>query len=105
MAKKKIEQIVEEQAEVSVSETVEATVDEVSEPVEETVEEVISEPVVDAEPAPIRADFVVIRAEAGDSYLSIAERHGGGRDLAEAIAKKNGHAPVRQGVKLIVPVV
>lgn len=87
--KKTVEEIIDEQAEI---------------PEEILVETPEIHVIETAIPEDVRPEFQTIRAEAGDSYVSIAERLGGGRELAEIIAKKNRNAPIAKGTKLIVPV-
>lgn len=88
MANKSVRTIVEEQAEAPES-TVEETAEETPVHVFEATEEVI---------ASAQGD-ITIRAEVGDSYLSIAERYGVN---VRKLAADNENTPVRTGTRIII---
>jgi LysM repeat protein len=90
-SKKSAETLVAEQAETPVVETVE-------EPLEAPVEvapDIV--PAVIADPAERPSS---VRALPGDSYVSIAERHGVN---AYELIELNSHSPISTGTKVLLP--
>jgi hypothetical protein len=88
--------------------TVDEPVVEEVETIEAPIVEPIDEAPVEAQVTPVETPNVgSIRAQAGDSYLSIAEKFAtpgrAARELAKRIADANGNAPVRTNTRIILP--
>jgi hypothetical protein len=85
---------------------IEETVLDVTELPEAPIVETITEQV---EPPPVKEQTRVssIRAQAGDSYLSIAEQFTtpgrAARELARRMAEANGNAPIRINSRIMIP--